>query len=289
VSRRLDGRRALITGGGQGLGLAIAEQYVREGASVFLCGRRPEPLDAAVAALNGLAEPGQHVAAAPADVASPVDVERVVAQAHEALGGLDVLVCNAGINGAKGPAESVDWQEWTDTIGTNLFGAVLCCRAVIPIFKAQRQGKIILLSGGGAANPRPYFSAYAASKAALVRFGESVAEELRGTGIDVNSVSPGAMNTRLLDDMLEAGPERIGAAAYAQAVKQRASGGTPMATPATLCAFLASAESVGITGRLISAVWDDWAALPDHAAELRTSDIYTLRRIVPADRGRTWE
>jgi 3-oxoacyl-[acyl-carrier protein] reductase len=215
-------------------------------------------------------------------------VATVVAGAIAAFGGLDVLVCNAGVYGPKGPIEDVDWDEWVRALNVNLCGAVLCCRAVLPHFRAERSGKIILLSGGGATRPLPFLSAYAASKAALVRFGETLAEEVKGAGIDVNAVAPGALNTRLLDEVLEAGPARVGQAFYEQSRAQKAKGGTPLETGAALCAFLASSESDGITGRLISAVWDPWPDLPARRDELSASDIYTLRRIVPEDRGKNW-
>jgi NAD(P)-dependent dehydrogenase (short-subunit alcohol dehydrogenase family) len=305
---QLDGRRIVITGGSQGLGFAIAERCVSEGASVMICARDAAQLARAADALrqrageatgvtgaadavtrdNTATASAVRVAADVADVTQPEAVARLCARANATIGGIDVLICNAGVNGAKGPADQVDWQEWMDTVSINLFGAVLCCRAVLPQFRAQRHGKIILLSGGGATNARPFFSAYAASKAALVRFGETLAEEVHADGIDVNAVAPGALNTRLLEDMLAAGPEKIGEAAYAQALTQQASGGTPLARGVDLCAFLASRASDGITGRLISAVWDPWADLPAHLDELRGSDIYTLRRILPEDRGKSW-
>ena len=93
---------------------------------------------------------------------------------------------------------------------------------MLPHFRAQRYGKIILLSGGGATKPMPFLSAYAASKAALVRFGETLADEVRDAGIDVNAVAPGALNTRLLDEVLEAGPAAVGQAFYEQSLKQKA-------------------------------------------------------------------
>jgi NAD(P)-dependent dehydrogenase (short-subunit alcohol dehydrogenase family) len=156
---------------------------------------------------------------------------------------------------------------------------------VVPIMRRQGHGKIIALSGGGATQPLPHLSAYAAAKAGVVRFAETLAEELKGSGIDVNSVAPGALNTRLLDEVLVAGPERVGNSFYERALRQRQEGGTPLEKGAELIAFLASAESDGITGRLLSAVWDDWSALPDQRERLSQSDVYTLRRIVPADRG----
>jgi 3-oxoacyl-[acyl-carrier protein] reductase len=106
--------------------------------------------------------------------------------------------------------------------------------------------------------------------------------------IDVNAVAPGSLNTRLLDEVLEAGPERVGHAFYEQALKQKESGGTPIERGAALCVFLASSSGDRITGKLLSAVWDPWEDLPQHVDDLASSDIYTLRRIVPSDRGKLW-
>jgi 3-oxoacyl-[acyl-carrier protein] reductase len=154
--------------------------------------------------------------------------------------------------------------------------------------KAQRRGKIIILSGGGATKPLPNLSAYAASKAAIVRFGETLAEETREFGIQVNSIAPGALNTRLLREVLDAGPEKMGHRFYEQMEKQEREGGTPLSRGAALCVFLASSASDAITGRLIAAVWDPWETLDTKADELGSTDIYTLRRIIPEDRGRKW-
>ena len=170
-------------------------------------------------------------------------------------------------------------------IEINLFGTVLMCKAFLPHMRAAKYGKIVNLSGGGATAPMPRISAYAASKAAVVRFTETLAEETRGAGIDVNAVAPGALNTRFMDDLVAAGPDKVGASYYAKMVKTRDAGGTPLDKGAGLSVFLASAASDGITGRLISAVWDDWANLGGRREELAASDIYTLRRITPDDRG----
>ncbi len=285
---RLAGRRALITGASQGLGLAVARRFVEEGADVMLCARNADRLDRAREELLHLAGQRSRVLAMPADVARPGDVRRLVGLAVDLLGGLEVLVANAGIQGPKGPVQDVRWMEWRQAIEINLLGTVLCCREVVPHFVERKHGKIVLLSGGGATAPRPYFSAYAASKAAVVRFGETLAEELRGTGIDVNAVAPGALNTRMLDEVLEAGPARVGRQFYEQAVRQKAEGGTPLERGAALCVFLASAASDGITGKLISAVWDPWERLAEHMDQLGGSDVYTLRRVVPRDRGMDW-
>jgi len=153
------------------------------------------------------------------------------------------------------------------------------CRAVIPYLKENPTGKIINLSGGGATSPMPGMSAYAASKVAVVRFTETLALELKLHNIDVNAVAPGAMNTRLLDDVLNNGQNAVTRQYYQNALKQKESGGTPPSKAAELCVYLASDVSNGVTGKLISAVWDDWDNLHNCLNEL-DSDIYTLRRIV---------
>jgi NAD(P)-dependent dehydrogenase (short-subunit alcohol dehydrogenase family) len=285
---KLRGRTAIVTGGSQGLGRAIATSFVREGAHVVLAARDASMLRGACDALTPQrVADEQRILWQAADVARRADVEQLVERARSDLGRLDVLVCNAGVYGPMGAIADVDWDAWAEAVQINLFGTVLCCRAVVPIMLRQGGGKIITLSGGGATGPLPNISAYAASKAAVVRFTETLAEELRGSGIDVNSVAPGALNTRLLDEVLEAGPQRVGAQFYERAARQKAEGGAPLKLGAELVTFLASSDSDGISGRLISAVWDNWRDLPARRERLANSDVYTLRRIVPEDRG--WE
>jgi NAD(P)-dependent dehydrogenase (short-subunit alcohol dehydrogenase family) len=284
----LAGRVALITGANRGLGLEIARSFVAAGASVMLCARDSAEMNRTGAELATAAGEGQLVRWQAADVTKRLQMDSLVKQAIDELGGLHVLVNNAGVYGPFGTIDEVEWEEWVKALEINLYGSVIPVRAVLPHFKAQRCGKILQLSGGGATNPLPRISAYAASKAAIVRFAETVAEECREYGIDVNSIAPGALNTRLLDDVLAAGPERVGAEFFARALQQKELGGVPPARGAELAVFLASAASDGITGKLISAIWDDWAAWPEHLDDLRGSDAYTLRRITGRDRGLTW-
>ena len=288
VSNVLAGRAAIVTGASRGLGLAIARAFVDAGASVCLCAREAGPLESARAEIASRAGPGQRVLALSADVSKPDDAARVAAEACRAFGRVHILVNNAGIYGPMGPSESVAWDDWVRAIEINLFGSVLMCRAMLPHFKEHHYGKIIQLSGGGATNPLPGISAYAVSKAAIVRFVETLALEVRPFGIDVNAIAPGALNTRLLDQVLDAGPERVGADFHRHARKQKEAGGTPVETGAALSVYLASAASDGVSGKLISAVWDPWATLHEHARDLIDTDVYTLRRIVPKDRGMTW-
>jgi len=288
MQKILAGKKAIITGANQGLGFEIAKKYVQAGADIMLCARSATLLDAARAELEAMAMPGQKVVADVADVASQSDVQALVANTLKALGGCHILVNNAGVYGPKGEIELVDWAEWVKTIEINVYGSILMCRALLPHFKAQQYGKVIQLSGGGATNPLPRISAYAVSKAAIVRFAETLAEEVRGTGIDVNAIAPGALNTRMLDEILQAGPEKVGQAFYDRSLQQKESGGAPLDKGADLALFLASAASDGITAKLISAMWDDWEHWSDHLEELSSSDAYTLRRIAGRDRGFTW-
>jgi NAD(P)-dependent dehydrogenase (short-subunit alcohol dehydrogenase family) len=288
MAKVLKNRYALITGASVGLGFEIAKKYLEAGACLMICARSEVLLDKAVLALRALAGAGQTVLALPADVSKLEDVTALVDGALREFGRLDILVNNAGVTGPGGAIDNIDWREWVRAIEINLLGSVLVSRAVLPHFKKAARGKIIQLSGGGATNPLPGLSAYAASKAAVIRFVETLAEETRPHHIDVNAIAPGALNTRMLDEFLAAGPERIGSAFYERSLRQKENGGTPLGKGADLAVFLGSSLSDGITGKLISALWDPWESLPDHLDDLNETDIYTLRRIVPKDRGMDW-
>lgn len=288
MQKVLSGKVAIITGANQGFGLEVARKFVLAGADVMLCARDTALLCEAQDNLIKSAEATQKILVKACDVSVEADVQALVTETISQLRGCHILVNNAGIYGPKGEIEKVDWVEWTKTIEINVYGSILICRAILPHFKAQGYGKVIQLSGGGATNPMPRISAYAVSKAAIVRFAETLAEEVRGTGIDVNAIAPGALNTRMLDEVLEAGPEKVGKDFYERSLKQKCSGGVPLDRGADLALFLASSASDGITGKLISAVWDDWEHWPEHLDELSTSDVYTLRRITGRDRGFAW-
>jgi 3-oxoacyl-[acyl-carrier protein] reductase len=260
---RLDGRNIVLTGASRGLGETIAQRLTELGANVASISRSG-PIVA------DLADPE-----APAAIAAALPWERV-----------DGLVNNAGVIGPIGALTSSDWSEWEQAIRVNLLAPVALCRMLIPRMTAG--ASIVNLSGGGATSPRPHFGAYATSKAGLVRFTENLAVEIAPLGIRVNAVAPGAMNTRMLEAVLDAGAEVVGKE-FGKAVEQKQQGGVPPEKAAELVAWLISPGSEGISGRLISAVWDPWAGLDQRAGELAGSDIYTLRRITPEDRGKKWD
>jgi NAD(P)-dependent dehydrogenase (short-subunit alcohol dehydrogenase family) len=288
MSFSLNGKVAIITGANQGLGLEISRKYVNAGASILMCARSADLLEKAREELTNELIPGQIIEVVPTDVSDSESVGQLIKFALHRFDRIDILVNNAGIYGPMGPIEEVDWAEWIRAIEINLFGSILMCRAVLPLMKAQQQGKIIQLSGGGATNPMPNVSAYAVSKAAIVRFADTLAEEVREFNIDVNAIAPGALNTRMLDEVLTAGPEKVGQEFFYRAIMQKESGGAGLNHGAELALFLASDASNGITGKLISAVWDNWKNWPEYVDELFSSDAYTLRRIVGRDRGLSW-
>lgn len=272
---RLKGKVALITGAGRGIGRAIALAYAEEGADLAVIGPRLDDLRGVAAEAEAL---GRRALSRAADVSCWEQVRDAVADALAAFGRIDVLVNNAGVHGPIGPLAGNDVAGWLHAVKVNLGGVFLCCRAVLPQMMERRLGKIINLSGGGAVSARPNFTAYASSKAAVVRLTECLAEEVRPYNIQVNAMSPGGVHTYLTEEVLAAG-ERAGAEALAEAQRIVASGASP-APAAALAVFLASDASGPLSGRLISAVWDDWPAMAGRVQEIMAGDRYTVRRLV---------
>lgn len=287
MQKKLQHKTAIITGGSQGLGLKIAEYFLKNGANVLICARHQDKINAALKILTPLCNENKVIGKV-ADIANKKDCEDLIETCLQTFNHLDILINNAGIHGAKGPVDRVDWNAWESAIDINLKGTAFLCHLALPHIKKQSSGKIIILSGGGATKSMPFMSAYAASKAALVRFAECLSDELKAFHIDVNAVAPGALNTTLLDDILNAGPTLVGEERYHQALLQKKNGGDDIERAAKLCVFLASNESDGITGKLISAIWDPWENLLSHRDAFINSDIYTLRRITPSDRHQDW-
>ena len=286
--KQLNRKVAIITGANQGLGLQIAEHYINNGASIAICARNESKLFDVKKTLEKNISSHQKIFASPCDVSNFEEVNRFIEQVYNELGSIDILVNNAGVYGPKGKIENINWSEWVKAIEINLFGSILMTRAILPFYKKKQRGKIIQLSGGGATNPLPNISAYAASKAAIVRYVETLAEEVREFNIDVNAVAPGALNTQMLDEIIQAGPEKVGSSFYKKSLKQKETGGAPLTIGADLIVFLGSDASNGITGKLISAMWDNWEEWPNHLDELNKSDVYSLRRITGRERDMDW-
>ncbi|MCF7689292.1 MAG: SDR family oxidoreductase [Cephaloticoccus sp.] len=281
---KLNQRNTLVTGGSQGLGRHIVEAYLTAGANVHFCARTAADVERTQRELAPGLSPGQRLIGTVCDIGVPADVDALFAAIGQA-GPLHVVVNNAGIYGPIGPTEEISLADWNQTWQVNVTGTLLVCQHAVRAMKPLGGGKIITISGGGATNPMPRLVAYAATKAAVVRMTETLAEEYREDHIDVNAVAPGALRTRMNQQVLEAGPDKAGAEFYAKNQQWADGGAADPSLAAALCVWLASPESHGITGKLISAQWDPWKE-PDKFRALATGDVYTLRRIVPEDRSK---
>lgn len=273
------GKNVLITGGSIGLGFETAKLFVRNGANVIICSRNIKELETAAAKLSDeKINSSQQIRFTKADVGNISEIDSLFAFS----GTPDILVTCAGLYGPIGKIENNSWDEWEYTIRVNLLGTVYCIRKAVSLWKNEnRKGKIVCLSGGGATKGMPNFSSYAASKSAVVRTVETIALENKDYGIYINAVAPGALNTRMLDQALNAGQEAAGSDTYKKLIAQKENGGASIQNAAELIAYLASDMSDGITGKLISAVWDDWKEFHEHKKFLDNPEIYTLRRIIP--------
>jgi NAD(P)-dependent dehydrogenase (short-subunit alcohol dehydrogenase family) len=274
VTMELKNKICMVAGASGTIGGSIARRFRQEGARLALTyhSSKPEQLCSELAGNPDSAVWYQ------LDVTDRDQVQRVVTQAQRDFSGLDVLVNCTGTVGPIGPLETLDIREWIRTIETNLFGAVNLTQAVLPAMKKLGKGKILLFSGGGAAYARPYFSSYSSAKAALVRFTETLGQELKSSNVQVNAIAPGAVNSRMWDDMRAAATS--GGPTLLEELKQmQETGGASPDRAAGLAVFLASDRSDGLTGRLFSAIWDDWEHLEDHVQKIASSDMFTLRRI----------
>jgi 3-oxoacyl-[acyl-carrier protein] reductase len=279
-------RSVLITGASQGLGAHLVERFWNAGYSVGLSGRNSAKLEFIVDGLGSRDKQTTWVFAE--DLAEEGAPERLFLAVSRQMPSLNVLINNAAIQGPIGPVWDGDWSDWKKTIQVNLMAPVVLCRKSAALMVKNTEGSIINISGGGAASPRANFSAYATAKAGLVRFSETLADEVRSLGVRVNCISPGAMRTSMLKEVLEQGADAAGQHEFSLAEKVFSEGGASMDRVADLSLFLASNESKGITGKLISAVWDRWEDWLPHLETLSTSDVYTLRRITGRDRCLDW-
>lgn len=253
----------------------------------MLAVRDPSSVDAFVGGVGERA--ARDIVVVPMDLGDVASVTSLVARVRErGVERLDALVNNAALLGPIGKTWDTPAAEWSAAVTADLVSPALLCAAVVPWMASTGGGKIINLSGGGATGPRPSFSAYASAKAGLVRFSETLAEEVRDLGIAVNCVSPGPMGTDMLAVIERAGSGSAGDKEIAAAKKALAGGDETMQAAVELIVFLASAQSDGVTGKLIAAVWDNWRDFPAHLPELAASDVFTLRRLAGRDRGLPW-
>jgi NAD(P)-dependent dehydrogenase (short-subunit alcohol dehydrogenase family) len=276
--------QVVITGASRGLGRLIALACAREGAGLVLVARDSAALDAVRAAcLSAGAREARIVSVDVAAPAAPAEIEAAIDRNAPFA-----LVNNAAIQGPIGPAWETSQAEFEETVRVNFLAPVALCRMAVARMRVAGGGWIVNLSGGGATGPRPGFAAYGAAKTALVRFSENLAAEAGPHGVRVNAIAPGAFRSGMTEAVLGA-PEHAGEKEVAVARRLASEGDDASAhKAAALVAYLVLGDGRDVTGKLISAVWDPWDTLHERARDLEGTDIYTLRRITPPERGKSW-
>ncbi len=279
----ISGRHILVTGGGRGIGLSIALACAQAGANVTVMARSEKDLAEAEKQLRKVAKDSSKCLALRTDVSDDQQLQSALETAHKAQGPIYGLICAAGVYGAIAPFAQSNFEDWEKTIAINLTGTARTVHRALKHMTADDGGRVIFFSGGGQ-GPMPNFSDYVTSKGAIWRLTETLGAELAPMKIFVNAVAPGAVNTRLLDELLEAGPERVGQEVYNRSIQQRESGGQSPEKAAELCLYLLSPKSAGLYGKTLSAIWDryqEFEASPNSGLEhLSKSDLFTYRRVV---------
>jgi len=278
--------KILITGSRTGIGHFLARHFAEAGHEIWGLGRLPqEQFRKECEAKKCSFHYSQ------ADISSWAQLQA----ARREIGGLwphlDALICCAGIQGPLGPAISQDPHAWSASVRVNLDGTFFTIRAFWDMLQehATPRAKVFCFSGGGSTAPRPNFTPYAAAKAGVVRLVETLAKEWADQTADIIAIAPGAINTRMTEEVLSAGPLIVGEKEFASASEQKRKGGASLPRVAQMMELLLSREGDGISGRLLSTPWDPWETLASRRKELQDSDIFTLRRIVPEDRAKKWK
>jgi len=267
----LGGQVAIVTGGGRGIGRAIALGLAKAGAAVAVVARSADQLAETVSLIERM---GGCAIAFPADVTNQHAIEDALVQVKQKLGAVDLLINNAGVIRPAGPVWEVDPDIWWRCIDVNLRGQFLCARAILPAMIARRQGRIINVSSAAGLQAIPYGSAYAISKAAVIRFTENLAAETKEYGISVFVIYPGEVRTTMTEYLIESDEGQR----WAPWVRQIFEAGHDVQPEraAELVVFLASGRGDALSGRFIS-VRDDITEMVSRVEEIQRDDLYTLR------------
>lgn len=262
--------KIVLTGSSSGIGQFLADALAARGHETCRLARSPQ---------NGFGFQ--------CDVSDWNAVKNCSEKISEKWEKVDALICCAGIQEPIGPAMEIDLPAWRKNLAVNLDGTFFAIRALYPLLKkSSARSKVICFSGGGSTSPRPNFAAYGVAKTGVVRLVETLAAEWQGNPPDINAIAPGAVFTKMTEQVLASGEKLAGQNEFSSASKLSRDNSAKLEKVLGLVEFLLSEKSDGISGKLIAAQWDDWQNFSRD--ELIKSDIYTLRRIVPKDRGKDW-
>ena len=264
----------LITGGGSGIGAEVAKELSLNGHTSIICGRTLEKL-------KKISEGNSNILHYVCDVSDERNVEEMYNFINKKFNSLDVIINCAAIQGEIGRTDKTNPDNWKKTIEIGLFGTYLIIRYFLNILLKSETKKIINFAGGGAFNAFPNYSAYAVSKAGIVRFTENIAEEFRDMGVKANCVAPGFVTTDIHKQTLTAGKRKAGNDYYEFTLKKLKKDSVPIEIPIKCIKFLISPESGNLTGKTISANFDKWESpiFKKYIDEINNSDLYTSKRV----------
>lgn len=278
--------KIIVTGSSSGIGNFLASHFSGAGHEVWGIARSAQD-----EFVHECAERGMSVRSSRCDVSDWQQICAFRDEVMTAWGYVDAVICCAGIQGPLGPAMTLDPVEWSQSIRINLDGVFHTIRAFHAMLLNHKtsRGKIFCFSGGGSTGARPNFTPYACAKTGVVRLVENLASEWIDQPIDIIAIAPGAINTRMTEEVLTLGPAIVGENEFRRAKEQKRNGGSPLLRVATMIELLISPAGDGITGKLLSVPWDPWPEFASLKTELMGTDVFNLRRIVAKDRGLPWE
>ena len=271
----LSGQVAIVTGGGRGIGKAVAIGLAKAGASVAVVARSEDQLAETVGEIT---QSGSRAISVTADVSDPGAVERMVHEVEKSLGSVGLLVNNAGISGPIGPTWEADPEDWWRCLEVNLRGPMLCSRAVLPGMIARGGGRIVNVASGAGTFAIPYLGAYVTSKTALIRFTEILALEAAQHGVKVFAIEPGTVRTAMAEHALESGAGQRWLPWFGEIFERGED--VPPVHVADLVVRLASGRADALSGRFFT-ITDDVVGLVERARGEGLGDLQTLRLIQP--------
>ncbi|MDA7682056.1 SDR family oxidoreductase [Verrucomicrobiales bacterium] len=271
----LTGDTVIITGSTGGLGFELAEQYIKAGSNLILIAKDNKKLERQIDYLNGIKKNNQFINQLVIDF-SCEDFELSLKDKLNNLPKIDALINNAAVHGPIGQFYENSLEEWERAFRINFYAPMKIIHSLLPSMIENKKGKIINISGGGAAGCRPGYSSYSVAKTGLVKLTETLSHELIGSNIQINIVAPGMMPTQLLNEVIES---EISSKREIEMAKSTFTSNDPYEDIKSLCLFLSSNLSNDISGKFISAKWDQWEDLNKINEVVDNDNLYTLRRV----------